>query len=131
MSTQDTTKVSTICCHGIICRSLWKQVDDLCPHDPFDEEQRKREHRERAESIKVDQCDGEYENIESETQDADYENTPGEVHDGQYEDTVSEQQDEDYVNTERRNYEDQYDDIDNKYPAKRHTKRQMQGNGIF
>lgn len=109
----------------IISRALWGHVDDLWPHDLFDEEQRKEE----REVPKVDECDGEYEDIDA--HEADYENTPGEENDGQDEDPVSEHQDEDYVNTERCNDQDQYDDIDIEYPARHPRKKHTQGNGLY
>ncbi|KAF4085919.1 hypothetical protein AMELA_G00100420 [Ameiurus melas] len=90
------------------------------------QEQREAEHRDRVESTQVDECDGEYEDIESDTQGADYENAPGH-HSGQDEDTMREEQDEDYVNTERRNEHDQYYDTDREYPAEHHVERVMQG----
>ncbi|XP_026779868.3 uncharacterized protein LOC113532621 isoform X3 [Pangasianodon hypophthalmus] len=90
-------------------------------------EQKEAGHREHVERAKVDECDGEYEEIESDTHEADYENTPEKEHDGQYEDTVSEEQDEDYVNTDRRSSHDQYDNTDREYPAELHVNRDMQG----
>ncbi|XP_017347175.1 uncharacterized protein LOC108278357 isoform X2 [Ictalurus punctatus] len=84
------------------------------------QEQREGEHRDRVDRTKVDECDGEYEDIESDTQGADYENASGE-------DTMREEQDEDYVNTERRNGHDQYYDTDRECPAEHHVERDMQG----
>ncbi|XP_058268948.1 uncharacterized protein LOC131367586 isoform X3 [Hemibagrus wyckioides] len=92
-------------------------------------EQRKAEQNRTVdgEEVKVDECDGEYEDIQSDTHEADYENAAGEEHEGQYEDTVSEEQDEDYVNIEGRNCQQQYDDIDTLHPPECYLKRDMPG----
>ncbi|XP_046719551.1 uncharacterized protein LOC124395039 isoform X2 [Silurus meridionalis] len=91
------------------------------------EEQGEAENKGPIEIAKVDECDGEYEDIESELHEADYENSPGAEHDGQYEDTISDQQDEDYVNSDRRNYYNQHNDTDNENSAVHHVEIAMQG----
>ncbi|XP_053363861.1 uncharacterized protein LOC128533600 isoform X1 [Clarias gariepinus] len=90
-------------------------------------EQQEAKQTQRAESAKVDDCDGEYENIESDTHEADYENALEEEPDGKGEDTASDNQDEDYVNTERRNSPDLYDDVDSAFSTGLNLERDMRG----
>ncbi|XP_060799715.1 uncharacterized protein LOC132901384 isoform X2 [Neoarius graeffei] len=106
---------------------LKRSSDSYYINSGHNQEQREAEHRERVESTKVDECDGEYEDIESDSHEVDYENTLEEEHDGQYEEPISEEQDEDYVNTERINSHDQYDNTDSEFPAEHHMEREMQG----
>lgn len=113
-------------------KSLWKQVDDLWPHDLFGDyiiQEQRTEQTQSVENARVDECDGEYEDLQSDTHEADYENTTGEEHDGQCEDTVSEEQDDDYVNIEGRNSEEQFDDIHSENPTEHRLERDTPGNG--
>ncbi|XP_060744807.1 uncharacterized protein LOC132858462 isoform X3 [Tachysurus vachellii] len=88
--------------------------------------EQRTEQTQSVENARVDECDGEYEDLQSDTHEADYENTMGEEHDGQYEDTVSEEQD-DYVNIEGRNSKEQFEDIHSENPTEHHLERDTPG----
>ncbi|XP_027027161.1 uncharacterized protein LOC113658885 isoform X2 [Tachysurus fulvidraco] len=89
--------------------------------------EQRTERTQGVENVRVDECDGEYEDIQCDTHDPDYENTTGDEHDGQYEDTVSEEQDEDYVNIEGRNSKEQSDDIHSENQTEHHLERDTPG----
>ncbi|KAI5620743.1 hypothetical protein C0J50_19615, partial [Silurus asotus] len=108
---------------GIYCCQLTHECQRVVIENS-EEHEGEQENKGPIEIVKVDECDGEYEDIESELHEADYENSPGAEHDGQYEDTMSDQQDEDYVNTDRRNYYNQHNDTDNENSAVHHVKMQ-------